>query len=127
MYVLTKQAHVLLVMLSGGLFLLRGAGVLAGAGERAMAAGWRYTSYVIDTALLVAGVVLAVQLSLNPLEVGWFGIKLLLLLVYIVLGSFALKRGRTPAVRATCYLLALTVYGWMIGVAIRHDPFSWLA
>ena len=114
-------------MLSGGLFLLRGAGVLAGAGERAMAAGWRYTSYVIDTALLVAGVVLAVQLSLNPLEVGWFGIKLLLLLVYIVLGSFALKRGRTPAVRATCYLLALTVYGWMIGVAIRHDPFSWLA
>ncbi len=127
MFSLTKHTHVLLVMLSGTLFLVRGAGVLAGAGERVMAPGWRYTSYLIDTVLLAAGVVLAVQLALHPLEVGWFGAKLVLLLVYIVLGSFALKRGRTPGVRATCYLLALTVYGWMIGVAIRHDPLSWLA
>jgi uncharacterized membrane protein SirB2 len=126
MFALTKNAHVLLVLLSGGLFAFRGAAVLAGAGEHVMAPRWRYASYLIDTALLLAGVVLAVQLALSPLE-HWFGVKLVLLVVYIVLGSFALKRGRTPAIRAACYLLAITAYCWMIGVALRHDPLSWLA
>ena len=127
MYALTKQTHVLLVLLSGMLFLFRGAGVLAGAGERVMAPAWRYSSYVIDTALLLAGVALAVQLALSPLEAPWFGVKLVLLVVYIVLGSFALKRGRTAGVRATCYFLAIVVYLWIVGVALRHDPLAWLA
>lgn len=127
MYVAVKQAHILLVLLSGLLFAFRGAGVLAGAGERVMAPAWRYTSYLIDSALLLAGVALAVQLALSPLEVHWFGVKLTLLVIYIVLGSLALKRGRTPRVRAACYGLALAVYCWMIGVALRHDPLSWLA
>lgn len=124
---MTLQTHVLLVLLSGLLFAFRGAGVLTGAGERVMAPPWRYTSYVIDTALLLAGVALAVQLALSPFEVPWFGIKLALLVVYIVLGSFALKRGRTPGIRLTCYLLAIVIYLWMMGVALRHDPLAWLA
>lgn len=126
-YALTKQVHVLLVAFSGALFAFRGAAVLAGAGERVMAPAWRYASYLIDTALLLAGVVLAMRLALSPLAASWFGTKLLLLVVYIVLGSFALKRGRTPGIRRTCYLLALFVYFWMIGVALRHDPLSWMA
>ena len=92
-----------------------------------MAAGWRYTSYAIDTVLLVAGISLAISWRLSPLEQPWLASKLILLLAYIVLGSFALKRGRTAGVRGTCYLLALTLYLWMIGVALRHDPLSWLA
>lgn len=122
-----KQLHVLTVLLSGLLFAFRGLGVLAGYPERYMAAGWRYTSYAIDTVLLMTGVGLAMRWHLSPLEQPWLAAKLLLLVVYILLGSFALKRGRTPGVRGTCYLLAMTLYLWMIGVALRHDPLSWLA
>jgi uncharacterized membrane protein SirB2 len=122
-----KHLHVLAVVLSGLLFAFRGLAVLAGRSETVMAPVWRYTSYIIDTVLLVAGVGLAISWRISPLEQPWLAAKLLLLVLYIVLGSFALKRGQTPPIRATCYLLAVTVYGWMIGVALRHDPLSWLA
>ena len=53
---------------------------------------------------------------------GWLTVKVLLLVVYIVLGSFALKRGRTPRVRAWCYAAALVVYLFIVSVARAHDP-----
>jgi len=46
----------------------------------------------------------------------------LLLVVYIVLGSLALKRGRTPRVRALAFVAACTVYVFMASVARGHHP-----
>ena len=78
-------------------------------------------SYVIDTGLLAAGATLWATLSLNPLMHLWLGAKLCLLLVYVALGSMALKRARTPVVRQTCFVAALTIYGFMASVAYVHD------
>jgi len=52
---------------------------------------------------------------------------LILLVVYIMLGTFALKRGRTPRARLICYLLALATYGFMLTVARKHHPLGLLA
>jgi uncharacterized membrane protein SirB2 len=52
-----KSAHIGLVLVSGLLFALRGALVLAGQ-SWAMAKPWRMLSYGIDTLLLAAGVTL---------------------------------------------------------------------
>ncbi len=116
-----KTAHISLVVLSGLLFAWRGALVLAGR-DWAMARPWRLLSYGIDTLLLAAGVTLWTLLSLNPVASPWLGVKLMLLVLYIVLGSLALKRAPTPALQRASYAGALGVYLFMISVALSHHP-----
>jgi len=44
------------------------------------------------------------------------------LLVYVVLGSYALKRGNTLNIRWTCFIAAVCVYAFMLSVARTHQP-----
>jgi uncharacterized membrane protein SirB2 len=118
-----KQLHIGLVTASGLLFAARGMAVLAGQ-RWAMRSPWRRLSYGIDTLLLGAGASLWVMLSLNPVHNPWLGTKLLLLLLYIVLGSLALKRAPTLAARRLCFAAALGVYLFMVSVAIAHHPWG---
>lgn len=120
-YLAIKQAHVGLVSASGLLFALRGAALLGGQGW-AMQRPWRLLSYAIDTGLLAAALLLWAMLQIHPVSQPWLGTKLILLVVYIVLGSLALKRGRTPGVRRGAYVAALATYGFMATVALAHHP-----
>jgi uncharacterized membrane protein SirB2 len=116
-----KWVHVAAVILSGSLFALRGAGVLAG-GAWPMWAPLRYLTYTIDTVLLTAALMLATLLHQYPFVHGWLTVKVLLLVVYIVLGTFALKRAQTNRVRAICFSLAVVVYLFIVSVARAHQP-----
>jgi uncharacterized membrane protein SirB2 len=116
-----KQIHIGLVAASGLLFAARGTAVLAAQGW-AMRTPWRWLSYGVDTLLLSAGATLWAILSLNPLESPWLGTKLLLLVLYVVLGSLALKRAPTPASRRLSFAAALGVYLFMASVAVAHHP-----
>jgi uncharacterized membrane protein SirB2 len=130
LYPQIKSAHIGLVLLSGGLFALRGLLVLLGQ-RWANAAAVRYLSYTIDTALLTAALMLLVVLKLNPFTTPWLLTKLVLLVLYIVLGVMALKRARSTAQRWSYYLAALASFGFMYTVARAHQPWglfsSWLA
>jgi uncharacterized membrane protein SirB2 len=125
-YPTLKLTHVGLVAGSGALFALRGAAVLAGQ-RWAMNKAMRVLSYCIDTLLLAAGVTLWSLLHLNPMRDPWLGTKLTLLLLYVVLGSLAVKRGRTPTVCRASYAAALATYLFMASVAIKHQPWGLLA
>ena len=125
-----KAAHVVAVLCSGGLFLLRGALVQAGAPAAvrvAMAAPTRYLSYGVDTALLTAALMLLTILPGAVFANGWLAVKLVLLVVYVVLGTLALRRGRTPAARRACYVAAILVFGFMLTVARTHKPLGAMA
>ena len=124
-YPTLKSGHIGLALLSGCLFALRGALVLAGR-DAVMARPWRLFSYGIDTLLLAAGVSLWTLLSLSPFSSPWLGVKLSLLVLYIVLGSMALKRARTPVARGASYAAALLVYLLVATVALAHHPLGWL-
>ena len=124
-YLQIKAVHIAAVLASGGLFALRGAGVLAGQ-RWAMAAPLRYLSYGIDTVLLTAALMLLTALKLNPFAVPWLSVKLGLLVVYVVLGSLALKRAGTPRGRAISYAAALGCLGFMYFVARAHHPLGLL-
>jgi uncharacterized membrane protein SirB2 len=87
-----------------------------------MAAPLRYLSYTIDTVLLTAALMLVTILHQYPLVQAWLTVKVLLLAVYIALGTFALKRGRTLGVRVACWIAALLVYGFIISIARAHHP-----
>ena len=113
--------HVAAIIASGSLFALRGTGVLAGAAWP-MWAPLRYLSYTIDTVLLTAALMLVTILHQYPFVQGWLTIKVLLLIVYIVLGTFALKRGRTQVQRACCFAAAVLVYLYIASVARAHHP-----
>lgn len=120
-----KHLHMLAVVLSGLLFLARGVGVQLGA-RWSMAAPVRFTSYAIDTVLLLSAIALAVMLGQYPFVHGWLTVKVLLLVVYIVLGVFALKRGRTRGARLGFLIAALAVYAFIISVARTHHPLGFL-
>jgi uncharacterized membrane protein SirB2 len=108
------------------LFMARGLGVAAQQGWP-LQARWRYLSVAIDVLLLVAGVSLWVFLGLHPLQQTWLGVKLVLLVVYIVLGSFALKRARTHGQRLAFFVAALAVVFYMVGIALMRHPAGWWA
>lgn len=120
-----KHLHMLAVVLSGLLFLLRGVGVQLSA-RWPMAAPVRFTSYAIDTVLLLSAISLAVMLGQYPFVHGWLTVKVLLLVVYIVLGVFALKRGRTRGAKLGFLIAALAVYAFIISVARTHHPLGFL-
>jgi len=113
--------HIALVSSSVALFVARGLGVLAGK-TWPMAAWVRYGSALIDTTLLAAGCTLWWVLQLNPVQALWLGSKLLLLPVYIVLGSLALKRAPSRAAKAAFLVAALACIGFMASVAVAHHP-----
>lgn len=123
-YAQIKLVHIIAVLASGGLFFLRGLAVNLG-GQWAMAAPLRYLSYAIDTVLLTAALMLATILHQYPFVHGWLTTKVVLLVVYIVLGTFALKRGKTASVRWGTWIAALVVYGFIISVARAHHPAGW--
>lgn len=119
-----KHAHVTLVVLSVVLFAARGVAVIVGA-RWPMHALPRWGSVAIDTLLLATGALLWTMLGLHPVRQAWLGVKLLLLLVYIVLGSIALRRARTTPLRIAAFIAALAVVASMAGIALAHDPRGW--
>lgn len=115
-----RLVHVSSVIASGSLFALRGAITLAGSALPQHPVV-RYLSYSIDTVLLTAALMLLSMLHLNPLTTPWLATKLGLLLVYIALGSFALKRARTQRGRAACLVMAILVLLSMVAIARAKD------
>lgn len=120
-YLQIKLVHVAAVIASGALFALRGAAALAGAGWT-MAAPLRYLSYAIDTALLTAALMLSAILHQYPFVHAWLTVKVLLLVVYIVLGIYAFRVRRSAGARLAAWLAALAVFGFIVSVARAHDP-----
>ncbi|NCF82640.1 MAG: regulator SirB, partial [Proteobacteria bacterium] len=69
---------------------------------------------------------MAIGLSISPLTHPWLAVKLLAIVVYIIIGSIALKRGRTRGQRVAALLLSLLVLIVIFAVALHHDPWAGL-
>src|SRR4029434_9535827 len=96
-YVEVRHVHVTAVALSITLFLIR-VGWMLWAPDMLRRRWVRIVPHVIDSALLLSGAWLAWQLGVAGVR-GWLPAKLVALVLYIVLGSIALKRGRTRDAR----------------------------
>ena len=123
-YVLLKYVHVTAAIASFALFFLRGLWMMA-APEK-LAARWvRVVPHVIDTVLLVSAIALAATTAQYPFVQPWLTAKVIALLAYILLGTVAIRRGRTRRVRIVAWILALVVFGYIVVVAHTRDPFPW--
>lgn len=120
MYLIVKQIHIILVIISVLGFQIRY--FYFKVNHHSINVFHRIWPQVIDTLLLVAGISLAVMAGLNPLNANWLLIKLLLLIVYIGFGTLAMKRQNKQQWLA--YLLATMSVLYMIFIAIQKSP--WL-
>ncbi|WP_455384918.1 SirB2 family protein [Acidihalobacter prosperus] len=119
MYWLLKL-HIATVLLSLAGFLTRGVWMLRG--SSLLRARWvRVTPHIVDTLLLASGIGLVFTLHLYPTQQPWLMAKIVALVLYIVLGTIALKRGRTRGVRAGAWIAALAVFFYILAVAFTKQ------
>jgi uncharacterized membrane protein SirB2 len=120
-YLQILWTHIGCVIASGSLFFMRGCMMLAGL-PAANHVALRRISVVIDSLLLAAAITLTTIIHQYPFVQAWLTVKVVLLVVYIVLGVFALRRGRTRAIRAGFFAAAMIVFLFIVSVARAHDP-----
>jgi uncharacterized membrane protein SirB2 len=124
-YSAVKHLHVTCVALSFIGFTGRGLWLLCG--RSLPRRGWRHwLPHVNDTVLLAAAIALVVMSGQYPLAVAWLTAKVLGLVVYVSLGSIALRQGMTPRTRLVAWLVALMVFGYVVSVALTKNPAGFL-
>lgn len=125
-YLAIKLLHVGCVLLSYSLFLLRGIWVLRA--SPVMQQRWvKVVPHLIDSVLLGSAIALALMLELSPFAAPWLAAKILALLLYIVLGSLALKRAKTQRGKLAAWLAAQAVFCYIVLTALTHDALPWRA
>ncbi|MBI3222999.1 MAG: SirB2 family protein [Nitrosomonadales bacterium] len=120
-YTALKHLHISCAFISYLLFLSRG--ILMLRDSPALKQRWlKVTPHLVDTVLLASAIALTVTINQYPFADAWLTAKLCALLLYIVLGSIALKRGKTRSTRIAAWLAAQAVFAYIVLVAIKHDP-----
>jgi uncharacterized membrane protein SirB2 len=117
-YLIAKHVHVAAVVATVALFMLRGLWMIAR--SPLLDRRWvRVLPHVNDTVLLLAALYLAATVwGWQP----WIAAKVAALLAYIVLGTIALKRGRTRPIRIGAWLGAMGLLGYIVAVAYAKRP-----
>lgn len=121
-----KTIHVSCVVLSFAGFFVRGIWMMQDSSNLKLR--WvKITPHIIDTFLLVSAIVLAVQMYISPFEHSWLMAKIIALLAYIGIGTVALKRGRSKQIRVFAWLLGLTMFMYIVSVAVTKSVLGWFA
>jgi len=80
----------------------------------------RIVPHIIDFCLLLTGLVMAVSYYGAFYQRPWLILKLLGVLVYIILGSIALKLGKTRKVRVAAVFAAWAAFLYVVVMARTH-------
>lgn len=119
-YLAIKHLHITFAALSGSFFLLRGLWMLAD--SPMLQRRWvKVVPHVVDTLLLGSALVLVFWSGQYPFVQAWLTAKVLALIAYIVLGTIALKRGKTKGVRTFALLAALATFAYILAVALTRQ------
>jgi uncharacterized membrane protein SirB2 len=122
-YLALRNVHIACAILTITLFVLRGGLMLADSPWQQNVV-LRYLPHAVDTVLLTTALMLTTVIHQFPFAVDWLTAKVVLLVAYIVLGSIALKRGRTKTVRVAAFVAALATVAYLVSVARAHHPFG---
>lgn len=119
-YLAIKHLHMGCAGLSIAMFLLRGTWMLQGSSM--LQRRWvKIVPHLVDTVLLGSAITLAVISHQYPFAQPWLGAKVVALVLYIVLGAIALKRGRTLRIRAIAFAAAIATFAYIVMVAVTRQ------
>lgn len=125
-YFALRSVHIACAILTIALFVLRGGLMLADSRWQQNPV-LRYLPHAVDTVLLTSALMLTTVIQQYPFGAGWLTTKVALLVVYIGLGSIALRRGRSRRTRVIAFWAALATVGFLVTVARAHHPLGVLA
>lgn len=122
-YLIVKKIHILTAVLSVLGFVIRG--------------WWTYKNnplvqhklvkilpHINDTLLLAAAIYLSIMSGLYPFQQSWLGVKVILLVSYIIAGTVALKPSKSAQTRVVAFIVAIVSVGLIFAHAIVR-PIYW--
>ena len=119
-YLAIKYIHITCAILSGSLFLLRGYWMLVESDS--LRRRWvKVVPHIVDTLLLTSALIMVFWSGQYPFVQSWLTAKVIALIVYIALGTIALKRGKTRAVRSGALLAAILTFAYIVSVALTRQ------
>ena len=120
MYSIIKNLHLSIIVISVLLFILRFIWTLTQ--SQMMEKKWlKIVPHVVDSGLLLSALALCVMLGQYPFVDPWLTEKMLGLLMYIFMGTIALKTGKTGFMRAVGFVGALSWLAFMGVIAITKQ------
>ncbi len=120
LYLLVKLIHIIFAAFSFSGFVIRGIWMIQS--SPLLSKRWvRMTPHIIDTLLLASAILLVILTLQYPGPVTWLNAKLAGLLIYIILGSIALRYGRTRLVRILAWCTALLAFAYIVMVALNKN------
>jgi uncharacterized membrane protein SirB2 len=124
-YLLLKSVHYYLALLSLAGFMMRGIWMLSDSAllQHRLT---KTVPHIVDTLFLVAGLMLAYRIFQYPFTHDWLTAKLFGLIAYILLGTIALKRGKSRRIRQAAFFSAILVFSWIISVAMSKSPWGYV-
>ena len=125
-YALVKHMHMGMAYLSITFFIFRS---ILSVTESALLQNKliKILPHIIDTLLILFAGHLMVTIQQYPFVDAWLTAKLLALFAYIIVGTIAIKRGKTAVIRLWASITAVAIFAYILGVAKSHDVMSWLA
>lgn len=124
-YVLLKQVHVTFALASIIGFMLRWNWKINGS-QLSQLRLTRTLPHIIDSLFLATGVALTFTINQYPLSTTWLTAKITGILVYIVLGMFAMSGKVSRPWRVMAFLAAVSSFAWILTVARFKSPWGFL-
>jgi uncharacterized membrane protein SirB2 len=124
-YLILRKLHIALAGLSIAGFVLRWIWVMSRS-RLSESTLTKILPHVIDTALLAAGVLLAINIGQYPGQSGWLTAKIAGLLLYIMFGTIAMRLATKQLPRISAFLCAVTTFAWIVSVARLKSPWGFL-
>lgn len=122
-YLLIKYIHMTSAVLSFLGFTLRGYWMLQDSPLLRQKLT-KILPHIVDTVLLISAISLVTMSRQYPFVVDWVTVKVVLLIVYIGLGTFAMKRGKNKAQRTGFLVAAIVTIIAIFGVAATKPTFG---
>ena len=122
-YVLLKQVHISLAVISIAGFVLRWGWSMRGS-TLAHHRLTRIAPHVVDTLFLTSALLLAYTIGQYPFTSGWLTAKVIGLLAYILLGMTAMSTRISRPGRVLGFLAALLCFAWIVSAARLKSPWG---
>ena len=124
-YLLVKHLHMTMAYMSICLFIFRS---ILSVSESALLQHKlvKILPHIIDSLLLLFAVLLMLMIKQYPFADAWLTAKFIALLAYIIVGSIAIKRGKTALIRLWAGIFSVLIFTYIVGVAKAHHVGSWL-